>query len=298
MTALLLALGATALLRPGRSFARSSAGRPGRIALLDAVALAVGLLSIMLALGLSASVGVLHVLAGSELATYDGHLVPGGIVVSAASGVALSLLGSRLFGVVRRGRRGRRSAHADRWLGDHHDQGDHDLVVLPTTTAVAYSVRGARPQIVISRGFRDGVGPELLAFVVDHERAHLRGRHRAHLLVAVWVESLFGWIPAVARSALALRLTVERAADEEAAGADLDRRLRASSALRGLARFGLAGCASEALSYRAGLLARPSTPERQLELATAAGVVTIALLMIAIAGHIGGDVPQLLAALR
>ena len=298
MTLLLLGLGAAAILLPGLRFGWSVGGNPHRLATLDLAALSVGLSSIVAALVLSIAVGGLHVVAGSELATFGGHLAPGGIVVSAASGLALVLLAARLATLVKRARRGRRAAYADQWLGSHHDRGDHELVVLPTSATLAYSVRGPRPQVVISQGLQDEVGSELLAFVVDHERAHLRGRHRVHLLVAVWIDALFGWIPAVARSTLALRLTVERAADEEAAGVDPDHRLRVSSAMRALAVTGLAGCASEAVQYRAGLLITPLVPPRHLELTAAAGLAAIAVLAAAVAGHVGGDLPNLVAALQ
>ena len=298
MTLLFLGLGAVALLLPGLRFARSIGGNPHRLAALDVAALSVGLLLIVAALALSVAVGGLYLLAGAELPTDEGHLAPGGIVVSAVSGVGLLLLAARLATAVKRARRGRRSAYADRWLGSHHDRGDHELVVLPTPAAVAYSVRGPRPQVVISQGLQDEVGSELLAFVVDHERAHLRRRHRAHLLVAVWIEALFGWIPAVARSTLALRLTVERAADEEAAGADPEHRLRIGTALRAMAEAGFAGCASEAMQYRAGRLVTPSVPARLIELTASAGLAAIAVLAVAVAGHVGGDLPNLVATLR
>ena len=298
MTLLLLGLGATALMLPGLRLTVSFGGDPRRFSLLDAAALAVGLVSIVTGLTLSAAIGGLHLLAGAELATYEGHLAPGGIVVSAASLTALMLLARRLGAAAQRARRGRRTAYADRWLGSHHDRGDHELVVLPTSATVAYSVRGSPPQVVISQGLQDELGTDLLAFVVDHERAHLRRRHRAHLLVAAWVDALFGRIPAIARSTLALRLTVERAADEEAAGADPEHRRRIGSALRSLAEAGLVGCASEAMQYRAGRLVTPSLPARPVELTAAAGLAAIAVVAAAVAGHVSGDLPNLVATLQ
>lgn len=299
MTLLFIGLGVIALLLPGIRLSVSFEGDPRRFAVLDTAALALGLTSIVAGLALSTAVGAVHLSAGSELASYDGHLAPGGIATSAASGIALALLAGRLSAAGWRARRGRRTAYADRWLGHHHDRGDHELVVLPTSATIAYSVRGAPPQIVISQGLKDEVGTDLLAFVVDHERAHLRRRHRRSLLLAAWIDALFGRIPAVSRSTLALRLTVERAADEEAAGPDPEHRRRIGSALRALADVGLAGCATDAVQYRAGLLvAAPAAHAVRLEFTAAAGLATIAVVAAIVAGHVGGDLPNLVAALR
>src|SRR3546814_3790608 len=119
----------------------------------------------------------------------------------------------------RSARRGRRAAHVDSWLGEHHDLGDHEVVVVPTSSPLAYSVEGSPPQVVISEGLRDSIGDDLVALVIDHERAHLRARHGRALLVAALADGAFGWSTGVLRSTTALRLAGERAADETAAGA-------------------------------------------------------------------------------
>lgn len=299
MTLLFIGLGVIALVLPGARPSVSLRGDPRRFAVLDTAALALGLASIVVGLGLSVAIGVLHVAAGTALASYEGHLAPGGIAGSAASGIALGLLAFRLGAVGRRARRGRRVAYADRWLGHHHDRGDHELVVLPTAASVAYCVQGSPPQVVISQGLQDELGNDLLAFVVDHERAHLRRRHRRSLFVAACADAVFGRIAAVSRSTLALRLTVERAADEEAVGTDPQQRRRVGAALRVLGEARLPGCATDAIQYRAGLLiAAPSASAVRLEASAVAGLLAIVVVAVVLAGHVGGDLPTLVATLR
>lgn len=300
MTLVLIGLGAVALALPGLRSSISLRGDPRWFAPLDAAALTLGLASIVTGLGLSAVVGVLSVLAGTSLARYEGHLAPGGIVVWVVSGVVLVALAGRLAAFGRRARHGRRLAYADRWLGHHQDLGDHELVVLPTEAPVAYSVEGSPPQIVISQGLRAHLGSDLVDFVVDHERAHLRRKHRRALLVAAFTDAMFGRIPAISRSTLTLRLTVERAADEEAAGVDPHRRRRVGSALRALGSAHLPkGCGADAVHYRAGLLtAIPAPHAVSLQLVAAAALAVIAVAAAAVTGHAGGDLPTLLATVR
>lgn len=300
MTVLLVGLGAVALVLPGLRPSLSLRGHPRWFVPLDTAALSFGLAAVAAGLGLSVAVGAAHIAAGSSLLRFEGHIAPGGIVASSLSGALLAVLAGRFAVIARRARRGRSVAHADRWLGQHHDHGDHELVVLPTTTPVAYSVHGSPPQVVISEGLRDRLGSELLTFVVDHERAHLRCRHRRSLLVAAYTDALFGRVPAMARSTLALRLAVECAADAEAAGRDPQHRHELATALRGLADVHwLPDGGLDSVRFRAGQLISPRRPRAaRFEIGAAAGLAALAGVTTVVVGHVGGDLPALVAALR
>jgi Zn-dependent protease with chaperone function len=300
VTLLLVACGVVALVLPGVRPGRTLRGDPHWFARLDAAALVLGLTSLLLGLSVSVGVGAAHLAAGSTLWRYDGHLAPGGIVASALSAALLAFISWRLVTLARRGRQGRRLAHADGWLAQHEDLDDHELVVLATPLPLAYSVDGSPPQIVISEGLRDRLDDDMVGFVIDHERAHLRRRHRRYLLIAMATEALFAALPPIAGSALALRLVVERAADEEAAGPDRPQRDRAGLGLERLSTVGLAaGCAPEALRYRAQrLLAAPAPRLAKFELTAGAGLAALTALTFAVVAHATGDIPSLLATLR
>lgn len=299
MTLLLVGLGSLGLALPGARPSLSLRGDPRWFVPLDTAALTLGLAALTLGLGLSAVVGAIHVASGTSLLRYDGHLAPGGITASALSALLLVVLAGRLTVAARRARRGRRAAHADGWLGQHHNRGDHELVVLPTSVPVAYSVEGLPPQVVISEGLLDRLGSDLVAFVIDHERSHLRRGHRRSLLVAGLTDALFGRISPVARSTMALRLAVERAADEEAVGRDPLCRRRVAMAMSGLgdAQWLPAG-GIDSLRYRAGQLLSPAAAGARFEITAAAGLVAFTLVGVAAAIEVSGDLSSLMATIR
>ncbi len=85
------------------------------------------------------------------------------------------------------------------------------------TGPLAYSVAGRRGSVVVSEGLREQLGGTGCAAVIEHERAHLRGRH--HLLVEL-AEALAAsapWLPLTERSPTLVRAAVELAADRTAA---------------------------------------------------------------------------------
>lgn len=299
MTALLVLCGAIALTLPGLRPRLAPSAQPRWSVRLDALALVLGLVSILLGLVLSLAVGVVHLAAGSPLWHVGGHLAPGGIAASAVSAALLCVLAARIVRAGRRARRSARLARAEGWLGHHEHRHDHDLVVLPTTLPVAYSVDGSPPQVVISEGLCAQLDDDLVGFVVDHERCHLRHRHRRYLLLAVLLGAAFREINIVGRSTLALRLALERTADEEAAGPEQRRRRRFGAAFDHLTAHAPVGCAAEALSYRAHHLAAPPPNRRAgFELVAAGGLFALSTIAVAAAGHATGDVPGLLALLQ
>lgn len=301
MTLLLFGLAVVAFVVPAVRPTVAATSRPSWFVTLDSLALGLGLLALVLGLGLASVVGAVHLAAGTSLVRYEGHLAPGGIAASAVSMALLVVLAFRLAMAVRRSRSGRRAAYADGWLGVHRHGGDHDLVVLPTAAPVAYSVHGSPPQVVISQGLRDRLGEDdLLGFVIDHERAHLRRRHHRAVLLAAAVDALLGRVPVVARSTTALRLAVERAADEEAAGTDPHRRRQGAMALARMAHVqpGPAGTANVALFRAGGLVAASTSRGVTFGVVAIGGLVVLAALTTAVAGHAGTELPALMAVLR
>lgn len=298
MSVVLVGCGALALALPGIRPRIAPRAQPQWSARLDALALVLGTVSILLGLVLSLAAGLVHLAAGTELWHLGGHLAPGGIAGAAVAGALLGLLATRTVRAGRRARRSARRARAEGWLGHHEHRHDHDLVVLPTALPVAYSVAGSPPQVVISEGLRAQLDDDLVGFVVDHERCHLRRRHRHYLLLAVLLDAAFRESAMVARSTLALRLALERSADEEAAGPEPRRRRRCGTAFDQLIIHAPVGCPAEVLSYRAHHLAAPPPARAGFELVAGCGLLALSAIALAAAGHATGDVPGLLALLQ
>ena len=295
MTFLLVGLGLVAVLLPGVAPLGPPSARPRAVAALSAAALGIGLAALLAGVMLAAGSGVLAVVASGEGGSVSNHLVPGGSLTAWVCTAAIIVLAGRGVRSGRRLRLLRHRARPDEWSARRQSIAGWDVVVLPVSAPLAYSVWGRPPQIVVSEGLRDRCGPDLLQLVVDHELAHLRRRHDRYLALATVVDAMLGWIPGVSRSTLGLRLAVERAADEDAAGPDPARRGRLVEALARLHHRSQHGGASEVLCYRSHRLSAP--PEtRFLGAAVGAAVLgVVAVAALATTLHIAGDVPHVVA---
>lgn len=145
-------------------------------------------------------------------------LVAGGPVVGWAAALGAVALPASAAVHWRRGRRLRARLAGDLWLGERRVIGGHPVVVLPIARPMALSFEhhGA-PSIIVSDGLLRVLDDAQVEAVVRHEAAHLRHAHQRLLTVAAVAEGVLGWLPPVARTAGAVRLAVERWADEEAA---------------------------------------------------------------------------------
>ncbi|MPZ66028.1 MAG: M48 family metalloprotease [Pseudonocardiaceae bacterium] len=99
------------------------------------------------------------------------------------------------------------------------EPGRFPLLWLEHPQPVAYSIAGGsspRSVIIASRGLVDRLPARDVAAVLDHERAHLRGRH--HLLVglAEALATAMPWLPLMRTSPALIRTLVELAADRAA----------------------------------------------------------------------------------
>lgn len=193
-------------------------------------------------------------------------LLAGGPLVGWAAGVAAIALPAVGMAQWRRSDRLRGRLAGDLWLGEPREIAGHVVGVLPLARPLALSIehRGTSA-IVVSDGLLCVLDAGQVEAVVRHEAAHLRHGHQRMLTVAALAEGLFGRVPPVARTAVALRLAVERWADEEAAApvAGARRALRDSLlVLAGIRPTGGVAAFTDAVTIaaRVAALSSPSPP--------------------------------------
>lgn len=296
MTLLLLGCGVAAMVIPGIRPRPMLEASPRWFTRLTVFSVVLGVVGVTSAMVLSALVGVVHLSLDVPTPPVD-HLAPEGDAGAAVAAIMLTWVVIRSTMFAARVRRMRRVCRADGWLGEREALEGVELVVLPTDAPVAYSVPGRRPQIVISQGLRHRIDDDLFRFVLDHERAHLRSRHGGIVLIASALETVFWFVPGATRTALAMRLAVERAADEEAAGTEPLRRRRLA---RGIAIHGgrlRTSCGAEVVQFRSRTLARRAETSSWLVGSAAAGVVVVVVSGLSVALHAGTDFGPYLALL-
>jgi len=163
-----------------------------------------------------------------------GVLLPSSALVgwiAASGGVAMPVLA--VVGIYR-ARRTYSVVRAEPWLGEHRRVGGHDLVVLPTDQLLAVSVDGAVPQVIVSRGLLNTFSDGEVSLILRHEAAHLDHGHQRLLVLATAVDHGLACFPPARASTSALRVALERWADEEAAGDGVEDRERLAAALLGM----------------------------------------------------------------
>lgn len=168
-----------------------------------------------------------------------GRLSPGGLPVALSSAILLVMLCVLGFCALRDARRSVEWAQVgftpNRAGGS---VGRFDVVVVPSQRLCALSVPatlGRPAQVVLTQGVVEALSDEELEIVCAHEAAHLDRAHHRQLAVALAVESAFRWWPPARSSCRAIRLALERTADEVAAGASVRRRGLLCSALLAVA---------------------------------------------------------------
>lgn len=151
------------------------------------------------------------------------------------------------------------------------------LVVLAEPGIAAYAVPGRPGKVVVSRDLLGALPPEQRRVVLAHEHAHLDHSHYAHVTAVALAAALN---PLLARLPAAIGYTIERWADEEAAGDDR------SVAATALARTGLLaaatpvpaalGMAGTHVTARVGALLADPPRSRPVLTALAVGVIVLA----------------------
>ena len=94
--------------------------------------------------------------------------------------------------------------------------------LIPSSAPLSVTTGLFRPLVLVSTGLRERLRPEVLAVVLEHERAHARRRDPLRLVAAALLSA--GHLPGTRRLLLCdLALACEQAADDEAATAVGDR---------------------------------------------------------------------------
>lgn len=139
--------------------------------------------------------------------------------------------------------------------------------VVAAAEPFAVAVPGRSGRIVISTALREILTRKELAVVYQHEQAHLDRKHHIYMGIAHALATIF---PVLERVEPAMRLAVERWADEEAAAATGSRRLVAETISKvALSRSGVAssnvlGAADHEVSRRAQALLCFDSPGHHL----------------------------------
>jgi Zn-dependent protease with chaperone function len=205
-----------------------------------------------------------------------------------AGSAVLLLFGSGVRRMVRAGRDLAAAALTCRRLGPAQE----GLVIVEDEALAAYALPGVRGRIVVSTAMLRALPADERRVLLAHEAAHLACRHHLYVQLAEIAAAANPLLRPVAR---AVRLAVERWADEAAAAEVGDRRVAA----RALARAALASAAARRstpeatsatpLAFLEGgvadraraLLAGPPRPRRAL----AAAVATLVLATTAAAAQ-------------
>lgn len=82
---------------------------------------------------------------------------------------------------------------------------------------MAYSVAGRPALVVATEGLRRQLPRDAVAAVLEHERAHIRGRHHLMVAIAEGLAAALPWLPLMRRSPHLVRTLVEVSADSVAA---------------------------------------------------------------------------------
>ena len=297
---LVLVLAGLALVTvPGATTSAGARLAPHEWARLSVASIWTGLVAIRLGLLVTAAPTALRLAGVHHLAHACHHtlgsITPGGAITGLASAAALVVVQARIVRARHRCRTTRATLQVEPWLGQHHHRGDHDLVVIPTASQVAYALDGQPPQVVVSQGLTRALTADELAAVVRHERCHLEHGHQHYLELALVADAALAPLPAVRRSTAALRLAVERWADEAAAAADHASRAAVRSALTKVVHSMLAPVAAftaaETIAARLDALATDhATPPTHWRLAAAAPAAALAatagLALLTHSGHV------------
>ncbi len=157
-----------------------------------------------------------HVLAGLP----EGGWLTAGLVAAISFGALRAVIVAR---------RRWRLLHVEPTIGTHVALAGGEMVVLPTSGHLAVGVPGRPRQVIVSQSVVERLRPAQLDGLIRHETAHLDLAHHRFLIVGAAVDGALGMLRPVRRAVDALRLALERWADEAASAGSWHRR----EALRG-----------------------------------------------------------------
>ncbi|MFI8074127.1 M56 family metallopeptidase [Streptomyces sp. NPDC086033] len=128
--------------------------------------------------------------------------------------IAIALFVSYSFHVVRARRVRERHREAVDLVGRHSAR--LCATVMPYDVPAVYCLPGRRPRIVISDGAVDHLTPAQLDAVLQHEQAHITGRHHLVLAGVEAFHSVFRWLPLARHAREQTALLLEMVADDRA----------------------------------------------------------------------------------
>ena len=140
---------------------------------------------------------------------------------------------------LRRARHAQRALHEIALIGQPSTLLGHRVVIVESANPVAVSVAAHGGAVVVSTALIEQLADDELDVVLRHERAHLAHRHHLSLQIAAAVEASLGALPWVRSGVDQLRCSIERWADEDAAGLHPARRRSTRQALLAVATGGL-----------------------------------------------------------
>jgi hypothetical protein len=202
-------------------------------------ALVVGALTVVVALVLASAPVVGSLLDAPGVVDHCrgvlAPLAPDPTLLSWSAAVLSAVLFARFARGGCRSRAKARRTRVEPWLGEHRDEGDYELVTVPTRELIAFGVPGRPPQVVVSSGLVERLDSAQTAAVIAHEAAHHRLRHSTHLALLAGIEHAFGWFPPARHSCDVARAAIETWADD-AIGRDPSTRHAIRTALAGMTR--------------------------------------------------------------
>ena len=159
-------------------------------------------------------------LAGDCWMALTSGVLPGGAEIAAAVGVVVAAFVLARVGYVIHGRlrrRRRTAAHVQQLRLLAAGGRAEDPVWIEDERPIALSIGGRSGLIVMSRALQDQLTPAAVHATLEHERAHLRGRHHLILAVVETLAAALPWCPLLRAAPEATRDLVELAADSRAA---------------------------------------------------------------------------------
>jgi Zn-dependent protease with chaperone function len=143
-----------------------------------------------------------------------GSLVLGALIAAAL--LVTTVVGRRILCDARQRRfRSHEHARAARIIGQPTDTSD--VVVIQSHEPAAYCVAGRPAVIVVTSAALDRLDESQLVAVLDHEHAHINGRHHQLLLVLRACAACLSRLPIFAASADAVSRLLEMCADDASA---------------------------------------------------------------------------------
>lgn len=134
------------------------------------------------------------------------------LAIGTPAAIGIALLASFAFHVVRARRA--RTQHRDAVDLVGRRSARLSATVLPYDVPAAYCLPGRDPRIVISDATVRELTPEQLAAVLEHEQAHISGRHHLFLAATEAFHSVFRWLPLARHAREQTALLLEMVADD------------------------------------------------------------------------------------